>query len=83
MKNSKLLIGTSLITMLTTGAVGTVATTQKASAYDVTANQATAQYPGTYGPTQSTQTTQSGVTATTGTQTNTQTTTTTQASSSK
>ena len=34
MKNSKLLIGTSLITILTTGAVGTVATTQKASAYD-------------------------------------------------
>ena len=31
MKNSKLLIGTSLITMLTTGAVGTVTTTQKAS----------------------------------------------------
>ena len=68
MKNSKLLIGTSLITILTTGAVGTVATTtQKASAYDVAANQATAQYSGTYGPTQSTQTTQSGVTATTGT----------------
>ena len=82
MKNSKLLIGTSLITMLTTGAVGTVATTQNASAYDVTANQATAQYSGTYRPTQSTQTTQSGVTATTGTQTNTQTTTTTQVSSS-
>ena len=57
MKNSKLLIGTSLITILTTGAVGTVATTQNASAYDVTANQATAQYSGTYGPTQSTQTT--------------------------
>jgi len=82
MKNSKLLIGTSLITMLTTGAVGTVATTQNASAYDVTANQATAQYSGTYRPTQSTQTTQSGVTATTGTQANTQSTTTTQASSS-
>lgn len=85
MKNSKLLIGTSLITMLTTGAVGTVATTQKASAYDVTASQATAQYPGTYGATQvtqSTQSAQSGVTGTTGTQTNTQTTTTTQASSS-
>ena len=48
----------------------------------MTANQATAQYSGTYGPTQSTQTTQSGVTATTGTQTNTQITTTTQASSS-
>lgn len=57
MKNSKLLIGTSLITMLTMGAVGTVATTQNASAYDVTANQATAQYSETYGPTQSTQTT--------------------------
>ena len=85
MKNSKLLIGTSLITMLTTGAVGTVTTTQKASAYEVTANQTTAQYPGTYGATQatqSTQTTQSGVTATTGTQTNTQSTATTQASSS-
>ena len=85
MKNSKLLIGTSLITMLTTGAVGTVTTTQKASAYEVTANQTTAQYPGPYGATQatqSTQTTQSGVTATTGTQTNTQSTTTTQASSS-
>ncbi len=82
MKNSKLLIGTSLITMLTTGAVGTVATTKNASAYDATANQATAQYSGTYGPTQSIQTTQSGVTATTGTQTNTQSTTTTQASSS-
>ena len=83
MKNSKLLIVTSLITMLTTGAVGTVATTQNASAYDVTANQATAQYPGTYGATQATQSTQSaqsGVTGTTGTQTNTQTTT--QASSS-
>ena len=85
MKNSKLLIGTSLITMLTTGAVGTVATTQNASAYDVTANQATAQYPGTYGTTQATQSTQpaqSGVTGATGTQTNTQTTITTQASSS-
>ena len=86
MKNSKLLIGSSLITMLTTGAVGTVATTQNASAYDATANQATAQYPGTYGAsqtTQSTHTTQSGVTATTDTQTNnTQTTATTQASSS-
>lgn len=85
MKNSKLLIGTSLITMLTTGAVGTVATTQKASAYDTTANQAIAQYPGTYGATQviqSTQPAQSGVTGTTSTQTNTQTTTTTQASSS-
>ena len=85
MKNSKLLIGTSLITILTTGAVGTVATTQKASAYDVAANQATAQYSGTYGATQATQSTQpaqSGVTGTTGTQTNTQSTTTTQASSS-
>lgn len=85
MKNSKLLIGTSLITILTTGAVSTVATTQKASAYDVTANQATAQYPGTYGATQATQSTQSaqsGLTGTTGTQTNTQTATTTQASSS-
>ena len=85
MKNSKLLIGTSLITMLTTGAVGTVATTQKASAYEVTANQMTAQYPGIYGVTQVTQSTQpaqSGVTGTTGTQTNTQTTITTQASSS-
>lgn len=85
MKNSKLLIGTSLITMLTTGAVGTVTTTQKASAYEVTANQTTAQYPGTYGATQATQSTQpaqSGVTGTTGTQTNTQTTITTQASSS-
>ena len=85
MKNSKLLIGTSLITMLTTGAVGTVATTQSASAYDATANQVTAQYPGTYGATQATQSTQpaqSGVAGTTGTQTNTQATTTTQASSS-
>ncbi len=85
MKNSKLLIGTSLITILTTGAVGTVATTQKASAYDVTANQATAQYSETYGATQATQSTQSaqsGLTGTTGTQTNTQTATTTQASSS-
>ncbi len=86
MKNSKLLIGSSLITMLTTGAVGTLATTQNASAYDTTANQATAQYSGTYGAnqaTQSTQTTQSGVTATTDTQTNnTQTTATTQSSSS-
>ena len=84
MKTKKLFIGTSLITMLTTGAVGTVATTQKVSAYD-TANQATAQYPGTYGATQATQSTQpaqSGLTGTTGTQTNTQTTTTTQASSS-
>ena len=85
MKNSKLLIRASLITMLTTGAVGTVTTTQKASAYEVTANQTTAQYPGTYGATQATQSTQpaqSGVTGTTSTQTNTQTTTTTQASSS-
>ena len=85
MKNSKLLIRTSLITMLTTGAVGTVATTQQALAYDATANQAIAQYSGTYGATQVTQSTQlaqSGVTATTGTQTNAQTTTTTQVSSS-
>lgn len=39
MKTKKLLIGTSLITMLTTGAVGAVTPIQNASAHDISANQ--------------------------------------------
>lgn len=39
MKTKKLLIGTSLITMLTTGAVGAVTPRQNASAHDISANQ--------------------------------------------
>ena len=39
MKTKKLLIGTSLITMLTTGAVGGVTPIQNASAHDISANQ--------------------------------------------
>lgn len=39
MKTKKLLIGTSLITMLTTGAVGVVTPIQNASAHDISANQ--------------------------------------------
>lgn len=39
MKTKKLLIGTSLITMLTTGAVGAVTPIQNASAHDILANQ--------------------------------------------
>ena len=39
MKTKKLLIGTSLITMLTTGAVGAVTPIQNASAHDISGNQ--------------------------------------------
>ncbi len=39
MKTKKLLIGTSLITMLTTGAVGAVTPIQNASAHDISANK--------------------------------------------
>ena len=44
MKNKKLLIGASLITMLTTGAIGGVTPIQNASAHDISANQITTQY---------------------------------------
>ena len=44
MKNKKLLIGASLITMLTTGAAGVVTPIQNASAHDISANQASTQY---------------------------------------
>ena len=44
MKNKKLLIGASLITMLITGAVGVVAPIQNASAHDILANQDSTQY---------------------------------------
>lgn len=44
MKNKKLLIGASLITMLTTGAIGGVTPIQNASAHDISANQVTIQY---------------------------------------
>ena len=43
MKTKKLLIGTSLITMLTTGAVGAVTPIQNASAHDISANQVSTQ----------------------------------------
>ena len=44
MKNKKLLIGASLITMLTTGAIGAVTPIQNASAHDISANQVSTQY---------------------------------------
>lgn len=44
MRNKKLLIGASLITMLTTGAIGGVTPIQNASAHDISANQITTQY---------------------------------------
>lgn len=44
MKNKKLLIGASLIAMLTTGAAGGVTPIQNASAHDISANQASTQY---------------------------------------
>ena len=44
MKNKKLLIGASLITMLTTGAIGGVIPIQNASAHDISANQVSTQY---------------------------------------
>ena len=47
MKNKKLLIGASLITMLTTGAVGAVTPIQNASAHDISANQVSTQYTAT------------------------------------
>ncbi|PMC48115.1 bifunctional murein DD-endopeptidase/murein LD-carboxypeptidase [Streptococcus sp. UMB1385] len=47
MKTKKLLIGTSLITMLTTGAVGAVTPIQNASAHDISANQVSTQYTAT------------------------------------
>jgi len=68
MKNKKLLIGVSLITMLTTGTVGAVIPSQNASAHDITTNQVSTT------DTQTTiiQTNKVGETANTVTQTNTQ-----------
>ena len=47
MKTKKLLIGASLITMLTTGAIGGVTPIQNASAHDISANQVSTQYTAT------------------------------------
>ena len=78
MKNKKLLIGASLITMLTTGAIGGVTPIQNASAYDISANQVTTQYT----VTDATQANQEGGVSTTVTQLNAQETTNSQVSSS-
>ena len=78
MKNKKLLIGASLITMLTTGAIGGVTSIQNASAYDISANHVTTQYT----VTDATQTNQEGGVSTTATQLNVQETTNSQVSSS-
>ena len=78
MKNKKLLIGASLITMLTTGAIGGVTPIQNASAHDISANQVTAQYTAT----DATQVNQEGGVSTTVTQLNTLETTNSQVSSS-
>ena len=78
MKNKKLLIGASLITMLTTGAIGGVTPMQNASAHGISANQVTTQYT----VTDATQTNQEGGVSTTATQLNVQETTNSQVSSS-
>ena len=78
MKNKKLLIGASLITMLTTGAIGGVTPIQNASAYDISANQVTTQYT----VTDATQANQEGGVSTTVTQLNAQETINSQVSSS-
>ena len=78
MKNKKLLIGASLITMLTTGAIGGVITIQNTSAHDISANQVTTQYT----VTDATQANQEGGVFTTVTQLNAQETTNSQVSSS-
>ena len=78
MKNKKLLIGASLITMLTTGAIGGVTPIQNASAHGISANQVTTQYT----VTDATQTNNEGEVSTTVTQLNTQETTNSQVSSS-
>ena len=78
MKNKKLLIGASLITMLTTGAIGGVITIQNASAHDISANHVTTQYT----VTDATQTNQEGGVSTTATQLNVQETTNSPVSSS-
>ena len=78
MKTKKLLIGTSLITMLTTGAVGAVTPIQNASAHDISANQVSTQYTAT----DTTQTNNEGEVSTTVTQLNAQETTNSQVSSS-
>ena len=82
MKNKKLLIGASLIAILTTGAAGVVTPIQNASAHDITANYASTQY--TVSDTQiaTTQTNYVGETSTTTTQSNVQETTNSQVSSS-
>lgn len=78
MKNKKLLIGASLITMLTTGAIGGVITIQNTSAHDISANQVSTQYT----VTDTIQTNQEGEVSTTVTQLNAQETTNSQVSSS-
>ena len=78
MKNKKLFIGASLITMLTTGAIGGVTPIQNASAHGISANQVTTQYT----VTDATQTNQEGGVSTTATQLNVQETTNSQVSSS-
>ena len=78
MKNKKLLIGASLITMLITGAIGGVIPIQNASAHDISANQVSTQYT----VTDTTQTNQEREVSTTVTQLNAQETTNSQVSSS-
>ena len=78
MKNKKLLIGASLITMLITGAIGGVIPIQNASAHDISANQVSTQYT----VTDTIQTNQEGEVSTTVTQLNAQETTNSQVSSS-
>lgn len=78
MKNKKLLIGASLITMLTTGAVGAVTPIQNASAHDISTNQVSSQYI----VTDTTQANHEGETSTTALQSNTQETANSQVSSS-
>ena len=78
MKNKKFLIGSSLITMLTTGVMGGVIPIQNASAHEISANHVSTQYT----VTDTTQTSHEGETSTTATQSNAQETTNSQVSSS-
>ena len=78
MKNKKLLIGASLITMLTTGTIGAVTPIQNASAYDISANHVSTKY----NVTDTTQTNNEAEVSTTVTQLKAQATTNSQVSSS-
>ena len=82
MKNKKLLIGDSLIAMLTTGAAGVVTPIQNASAHDITANYASTQYTVSDIQIATAKTNYEGETSTTTTQSNVQETSNSQVSSS-